>query len=51
MLNWLSDIKNRCWLLLFDNYDSSEQFDITDYYPLRFARLDYYHHSLSGTAQ
>jgi hypothetical protein len=29
---WLSDLANRRWLLIFDNYDDSELFDIRQYY-------------------
>lgn len=30
---WLSDEKNRDWLLIFDNYDEPDQFRIKDYFP------------------
>lgn len=30
---WLSDKKNREWLLIFDNYDDPDQFKIEDYFP------------------
>ena len=30
---WLSHPKNSQWLLIFDNYDEPEQFNIEDYYP------------------
>lgn len=30
---WLSDAKNTQWLLVFDNYDDPDQFDIKQYYP------------------
>lgn len=30
---WLSDLKNTGWLLIFDNYDDPDEFDINDYYP------------------
>jgi predicted ATPase len=29
---WLSDLANRRWLLIFDNYDDPELFDIRQYY-------------------
>ena len=32
--HWLSDPKNTRWLLIFDNYDDSDQFKISEYYPL-----------------
>lgn len=31
---WLSDKKNTQWLLIFDNYDNPEQYNIEKYYPL-----------------
>jgi len=30
---WLSDICNPRWLLIFDNYDEPDQFDVVRYYP------------------
>lgn len=30
---WLSDGKNTRWLLVFDNYDDPDDFDIRSYYP------------------
>jgi NB-ARC domain len=30
---WLSDRDNYRWLLVFDNYDEPEQYDITKHYP------------------
>lgn len=30
---WLSDPKNTGWLLIFDNYDDPDQFQIDQYYP------------------
>jgi hypothetical protein len=30
---WLSNSENTQWLLIFDNYDDPDQFDINDYYP------------------
>jgi len=30
---WLSDKKNTKWLLIFDNYDNPDQFNIEKYYP------------------
>ncbi|KAJ5825846.1 hypothetical protein N7474_002984, partial [Penicillium riverlandense] len=30
---WLSDLRNTGWLLVFDNYDEPSQFEINDYYP------------------
>jgi hypothetical protein len=30
---WLSDKKNRDWLLIFDNYDDPDQFKIENYFP------------------
>lgn len=30
---WLSDLRNNEWLLIFDNYDEPSQFEINDYYP------------------
>ncbi|KAJ5458800.1 hypothetical protein N7530_010744 [Penicillium desertorum] len=30
---WLTHSENTKWLLLFDNYDDPDQFDISDYYP------------------
>jgi hypothetical protein len=31
--NWLSDLDNTRWLLIFDNYDDPGQYDIERYYP------------------
>jgi NB-ARC domain len=31
--NWLSELDNTRWLLIFDNYDDPDQYDITKYYP------------------
>lgn len=31
--SWLSDPRNTTWLLIFDNYDDPDQFDIVEYYP------------------
>src|SRR5271154_7199390 len=31
--NWLSELDNTRWLLIFDNYDDSDQYNITKYYP------------------
>lgn len=31
---WLTDVRNKDWLLVFDNYDDPELFDISKYYPL-----------------
>ena len=33
---WLSDKKNREWLLIFDNYDDPDQFKIEDYFPFAY---------------
>jgi hypothetical protein len=33
MFNWLSELDNNRWLLIFDNYDDPDQYDITKYYP------------------
>ena len=33
---WLSDKKNTQWLLIFDNYDGPDQFNIETYYPPAF---------------
>lgn len=33
MRGWLSDKKNTQWLLIFDNYDNTEEFKIEKYYP------------------
>lgn len=30
---WLSDTANTNWLLIFDNYDNQEEFDIEQFYP------------------
>jgi NB-ARC domain len=30
---WLSDKKNTQWLLIFDNYDNPEQYNVEAYYP------------------
>ncbi|KAK5080183.1 hypothetical protein LTS08_008757 [Lithohypha guttulata] len=30
---WLSDTKNTKWLLIFDNYDEPQSYDLTDCYP------------------
>jgi len=30
---WLSDTKNTQWLLIFDNYDEPQSYDLKDYYP------------------
>lgn len=32
-LRWLSDPKNTGWLLIFDEYDDPDQFDISNYFP------------------
>jgi hypothetical protein len=31
--NWMSELKNTRWLLIFDNYDDPGQYDITQYFP------------------
>jgi hypothetical protein len=31
--NWLSEPENHRWLLIFDNYDDPDQYDIKKYYP------------------
>ncbi|KAK5181775.1 hypothetical protein LTR44_005975 [Exophiala sp. CCFEE 6388] len=31
--NWLSEPQNSHWLLIFDNYDNPDEFDIAQYYP------------------
>ena len=31
--NWLSELDNTRWLLIFDNYDDPDQYNITKYYP------------------
>ncbi|KIX05174.1 uncharacterized protein Z518_06046 [Rhinocladiella mackenziei CBS 650.93] len=31
--NWLSEVENSRWLLIYDNYDDTEEFNITKYYP------------------
>ena len=31
--NWLSNLDNTRWLLIFDNYDDPDQYDITQYHP------------------
>jgi hypothetical protein len=33
MVNWLSELDNNQWLLIFDNYDDPDQYNITKYYP------------------
>lgn len=30
---WLSDLQNTRWLLVFDNYDDADRFDINTYFP------------------
>lgn len=30
---WLSDVRNTRWLLIFDNYDEPEEFSLETYYP------------------
>lgn len=32
-LRWLSDPKNKDWLLIFDNYDEPDQYSMDRYYP------------------
>lgn len=36
VLNWLSELDNTGWLLIFDNYDEPEQYSIKSYYPYSF---------------
>ena len=31
--NWLSELENTRWLLIFDNYDDPDQYNIKTYYP------------------
>jgi NB-ARC domain len=31
--NWLSELDNTRWLLIFDNYDDPDQYTLTKYYP------------------
>src|SRR5882757_6502088 len=31
--NWLCELDNSHWLLIFDNYDNPDEYDITQYYP------------------
>lgn len=31
--NWLSELENSRWLLIFDNYDDPSQYDIAQYFP------------------
>jgi hypothetical protein len=31
--NWLSELDNSRWLLIFDNYDDSDEYKITQYHP------------------
>jgi len=31
--NWLSKLDNTRWLLIFDNHDNPDQYQITKYYP------------------
>ena len=31
--NWLSELDNTRWLLIFDNYDDPDQYNLTKYYP------------------
>ena len=31
--NWLSELDNTRWLLIFDNYDDPDQYQIVEYYP------------------
>lgn len=31
--NWLCELDNSHWLLIFDNYDNPDEYDITQFYP------------------
>jgi hypothetical protein len=33
MSNWLSELDNNRWLLIYDNYDDPNQYDISKFYP------------------
>jgi hypothetical protein len=33
VLNWLSELDNTRWLLILDNYDNPDQYNLTKYYP------------------
>lgn len=33
ILNWFSELDNKGWLLIFDNYDNPDQYQISSYYP------------------
>jgi hypothetical protein len=35
ILTWFSAHDNNCWLLIYDNYDDVEEYNITEYYPPR----------------